>query len=661
MEPIDAPRGRTLSTLDDAVALVRSRGTRLGLATPLGLGKPNRLLNAVYDAFAADPATSLRIMTALSLMPPSPGSGLKRRFLLPFLERHFGPDYPRLHHATAQAADRLPPNIEVEEFYLQSGALLGSSMAQQSHASINYTHVARAVARRGVDVLVQLVAASPDGTKLSLSCNPDLTPDLLDEIARIGRPRPLLVAEVHPDLPYMGGCAEVPRDYFDAVLELPGPAPALFALPREPVSDADYAIGLYASTLVRDGGSLQIGIGALSDALAHALVLRHTRNDDYRALVRALWPEAGDSPLVRDWGGLDPFEQGLFGASEMLMDGFARLVDAGIVKRLVVEDAAVMQRLVDGTATDADHRRLEEDGCYLHGAFYLGSADFYDWLRSRTPGQARRILMSRVSHLNELYGGHQGLERLQRQHARFFNTCMMMTALGAAVSDALEDGRVVSGVGGQYNFVAMAHALHDARSVMLFRAVHERPHGSSPNVRWAYGHTTVPRHLRDIAITEYGIADLRDAQDGECAQAMIGIADARYQDGLLAAARDARKLPPDFAAPARWRDNTPDRIRTALAPFRRSGLLPDYPMGSDFTPVEQRIVPALAWLQRETATLPARIRTIAKALARGRGGDAAVMQRMELERPEGLRERIEAGLLALALRETADDRGPPQP
>src|SRR5690606_27619297 len=151
-----------------------------------------------------------------------------------------------------------------------------------------------------------------------LSCNPDLTPDLLDEVARIGRPRPLLIAEVHPDLPYMGGCAEVPRDYFDAVLELPGPAPALFALPREPVSDADFAIGLYASTLVRDGGSLQIGIGALSDALAHALVLRHTRNDDYRAIVHALWPEVDASPLVRDWGGLAPFEQGLFGASEML-------------------------------------------------------------------------------------------------------------------------------------------------------------------------------------------------------------------------------------------------------------------------------------------------------------------------------------------------------
>ena len=35
---------------------------------------------------------------------------------------------------------------------------------------------------------------------------------------------------------------------------------------------------------------------------------------------------------------------------------------------------------------------------------------------------------------------------------------------------ALEDGKVVSGVGGQYNFVAQAFALADARSIIMLRA-----------------------------------------------------------------------------------------------------------------------------------------------------------------------------------------------
>ncbi|PAL06796.1 hypothetical protein B8W90_11655, partial [Staphylococcus hominis] len=108
------------------------------------------------------------------------------------------------------------------------------------------------------------------------------------------------------------------------------------------------------------------------------------------------------------------------------------------------------------------------------------------------------------------YGGNEALERLQRRHARFFNSCMMATALGAAVSDALEDGRVVSGVGGQYNFVAMAHALPEARSALMFRAIREDKGTLQSNVRWNYGHTTIPRHLRDIYINEYGIADLRN-------------------------------------------------------------------------------------------------------------------------------------------------------
>src|SRR5690606_7622936 len=110
----------------------------------------------------------------------------------------------------------------------------------------------------------------------------------------------------------------------------------------------------------------------------------------------------------------------------------------------------------------------------------------------------------------------EALERLQRREARFFNTCMMTTLMGAAVSDGLEDGRIVSGVGGQYNFVAMAHALEESRSILMFRALRDTPRGAQSSVVSHYGHVTIPRHLRDLAITEYGIADLRDRSDAEC-------------------------------------------------------------------------------------------------------------------------------------------------
>ncbi|KHL60382.1 hypothetical protein XEU83M_22460, partial [Xanthomonas euvesicatoria] len=71
-----------------------------------------------------------------------------------------------------------------------------------------------------------------------------------------------------PLLPWMGGTAAVDAAFFDLIIDLPGPFPQLFGLPRQAVSSVDYAIGLYASALVRDGGTLQIGIGTLADALS---------------------------------------------------------------------------------------------------------------------------------------------------------------------------------------------------------------------------------------------------------------------------------------------------------------------------------------------------------------------------------------------------------
>ena len=643
-----------LDSYDAAVDYVLERvGNAIVLAAPLGLGKPHRLLNALYRRVAADPARSLRVSTALSLTPPALGSGLERRFLQPFVERHFGSDFEPLDWTLAQRGNALPANVRVEEFYLQSGALLRSNQAQQCYTSINYTHVARAMASRGVNLIVQRVALDATSGELSLSCNPDVTLDLLAEMARRGMPRPLLVAEVHPDLPFMGGDAAVDAQMFDAIVRLPSKAEPLFALPRQPVSDAEFAIGLYASTLVRDGGTLQIGIGALSDALSHALRLRHCRNSEYRGLIDVVAPRLHQSDLHCAWGGLGEFSDGLFGASEMITDGFMHLVDCGVIKRRVLGDVAVMQRLFDGSATASDRARLERDGQYLHAAFFLGSPDFYRWLRELPRAGRSAIGMTRVSNINQLYGGRETIDRLQRRDARFFNTCMMTTLLGAAVSDGLEDGRVVSGVGGQYNFVAMAHALEEGRSVLMLRASRDAEGRASSSVLWNYGHITIPRHLRDIVISEYGIADLRDQSDEDCIKAMLAISDARFVDALANTAKRAGKLAADFQIPEAWREHTPDRLLSRLRPYRQMGLLPDYPLGSDFTEVEQRLVRALGWLRANTGNRWARVSLIAEAL-RSRGpADTEALRRMALDAPRGIGEKIAARVLASALRHTA--------
>jgi hypothetical protein len=247
------------------------------------------------------------------------------------------------------------------------------------------------------------------------------------------------------------------------------------------------------------------------------------------------------------------------------------------------------------------------------------------------PEKLAKLRMSAVSFTNELYGDQQAKTRA-RAGARFINNAMMATLLGALVSDGLEDGRVVSGVGGQHNFVAQAFALPDARSVIALKSTRTTPKATQSNIRWSYGHTTIPRHERDIVVSEYGIADLRGKSDEAVIAAMLQVADSRFQPELLRAARDSGKISKSYEIPTAFRENTPERIEAALKPLS----LPPFPFGTDFTPVEQELLFALQKLQR------ARPVDLMRHAARGFLGGVSspdaqtALARMGLERPGSL-------------------------
>ena len=65
-------------------AVIEKTGGDIRLAMPLGLGKPNRFVNALYRRVEQDDSLSLDIFTALSLGRPGAGSDLESRFLKPF-------------------------------------------------------------------------------------------------------------------------------------------------------------------------------------------------------------------------------------------------------------------------------------------------------------------------------------------------------------------------------------------------------------------------------------------------------------------------------------------------------------------------------------------------------------------------------------------------
>ena len=677
------------------------------LGIPLAVGKPNPFVNALYRRIKANPARKLRIITALSLIKPVGKSDLEQHFLEPLVERVFA-DYPDLEYAVDLRAHALPPNIEVREFFMKTGDYIGNEAAQLNYISTNYTFVARDMAVQGMNVIAQAVGVQGEGEamRLSLSSNPDVAFEVIEKMRAAGQPL-MTIGVINKKMPFMPNGAEVGPDFYDVVVTDPAGTHTVFGAPNNKVSAADYAIGLHASSLVADGGTLQIGIGSLGDAIAQALIVRDRHGEDYRSILETLAPDGLEG---RELG---RFDQGLYGCSEMFVNGFLKLIEAGIIRREVYGDTVLQQMLNDGRLasevvtpetvrallaagrigtplSEADVAFLKKfgvlrtgvtleghdlvldgercscdlsdkeafdklcatmlgarliGGIYMTGGFFLGPNDFYERLRSMPPQELAKIDMTRIDFINQLYG--QGdLKRAQRRKARFMNTTMIATLLGAVASDALESGQVVSGVGGQYNFVAMAHALPDARLLMMLRATHDNKDGLRSSIVWNYGHVTIPRHLRDIIITEYGIADVRGQPDSEVVKRLIAVADSRFQEELVKQAKAHGKLERDYEVPERYRNNLPEALEEKLHPWADAGLLPPFPFGTDLTADELKIVGALKKLKHATQH-PSELLSVAfKSFWEGKQAPQAYLERLGLADAHSFKDAVIRRLFA---------------
>ncbi|SFM11487.1 acetyl-CoA hydrolase/transferase C-terminal domain-containing protein [Marinobacter zhejiangensis] len=702
-------------------AVLERVGRNIVLGLPLGLGKPVRFANALYRRARQDSSIQLRIITAISMLAPQGKSSLERRFLEPFVQRLYG-EIPELEYARDVVDGKLPGNVQVSEFFFKAGSFLNHQGQQQNYVCTNYTHAVRDLLAQGVNVLAQMVAPSADMESVSVSCNPDLTLDLIPvfhERAAAGEPV-MLVGETNRQLPYLGHHAELPITSFDVVLDRQKSEYGLFPVPQMAISPADHAIGFYASALLKDGGTLQVGIGSLGAALVHSAILRHSNNQAWRAVYDNL-RVAELNPVAVEIGGDGTFEQGLYGCSEMMVDGFVHLMNAGILKRKVYDHAGLQTLVNEGKVgpeislgcldalRDAElidsplrardvqwlirygifseevqfkggrlvvrEQTLEPDlddpearqrmeqlalgdslkgGVVMHGGFYLGPGDFYQQLRELTPEQRDSICMTSVNYINHLYDhtfGDQRLKAAQRKDSRFINSAMMYTLEGEAVSDGLEDGRVVSGVGGQYNFVAMAHETPGARSILSLRSTRSAGGKVVSNIVFNYGHCTIPRHLRDIVITEYGVADLRSKSDQQVYLEMIRIADSRFQPELLKQAKKAGKVDAAFQLPASWSNNTPESLKAAMRVAGVDGLFPAFPFGCDFTDDELVLGKALKTLKAATATGRGKIATLFGALrvSSELGELQPLLQRMGLDDPKKPGDKLNQRLLILAL------------
>lgn len=703
--------------VDDIIAKV---GKKIVLAAPLALAKPNHLINALYRRVKVDQTLHFTLITAVSLEKPTWSSELEKRFMKPLVERIWE-DFLDLEYVFDMRKKQIPPNFVLMEFFNKAAGWMGNAHASQHYIGSNYTHAVRDAVINDCNVMSQLVARKEvDGKILfSMGSNPDTHIDggrILREARAKGK-KVALIAQIHSDMPFMYGDAVVEPDFYDMVVDNPEYHFKLFGAPKEPVNSVDWMIGMHASTLVKDGGTIQVGIGSLGDAIVAGIEMRHKHNDIYKKFLDSSGIYAKFAQLIDSVGGTDPFDKGLLGSSEMLVDSLIELFKADIIKRKVYEDVRLQTVINDNGFSESQvkeifseiirrklvHTRIKrsefeffvkfgifkpeltyENGCamldgksypldmsvnenldavidyclgdtlkngiVLYASFFIGPHQFYEDLRNMDEDRLKLIDMRSVDYVNHLYGD-EVIKRLQRIHGRFINAGLMATLNGAIVADGLEDNRIISGPGGQYNFVSMAHELEDGRAITMIRSCRGEGQKAVSNIVWQYGHITIPRHLRDVVVTEYGIADVRGRPDSEVMKQLICIADSRFQPELLDMAKKAGKIEDGWHIPQQFRDNFPEKLESKLAQYRMDGFFSAFPFGTALTKEEIVLGKALKAFkelaaQNKFAIMPGLISSSLGAIP-----DKAIpyLERMDLANPRNVQERMMQKMVLFAL------------
>lgn len=693
-------------------------GNEISFAMTLALGKPILFINELYRRAKQDSTIKLNIVTALALERPRFKNEIEKRFMGPLVDRIFEgtPEFDYMHDFRT---GNLPKNVEIYEFFNKAGGYMETPEAQRNHLNSNYTHVIRDAMDFGCNVFGQLISCREiDGkTMYSMGCNTDICIEAIQELhkMRAKGDKVAIIGEVNTRLPFMYGDAVLAGDHYDMLLHGPEFNYPLFGPPKDSVSLRDHAIGLHVSSLIKDGGTLQVGIGALGDAIAAGLSMRQNKNEEYNKVLKATGITDKYSGLIEKIGGTGKFEQGLYGSSEMFVDAFYQLYKSGVLKRKAYDSIPIMKLINAGNITDnkippdiiellmkiegiqpvltaQDFNMLSEFGILreglefkdgfivdgnttisadfslpenvaaiktllgselkhgkiILGAFFIGPRAFYNALNSMSEEERMQFGMSGVDKVNQLYGNEE-LRSLQRKDGRFVNAGMMVNIFGAITSDTLECGRVVSGIGGQYNFVSMAHALPDGRLVMMIRSTRKSCKKVKSNIVYNYGHTSIPKHLRDIIVTEYGIADVRGKPDSKIIEEILKITDSRFQEDLIKEAKLHGKLAPDFELADEYRQNYPEKLEAILQPFQADGHLPPFPFGTDFTPEEIAIGGSLKALaaKKKSSVIKGFAAEVFKSVP---PHARPYLKRMQLDKPKTGKEKIMRKVVLSAMR-----------
>jgi acyl-CoA hydrolase len=240
-----------------------------------------------------------------------------------------------------------------------------------------------------------------------------------------------------------------------------------------PTTEVEEAIAAYSLPFIPDGATLQTGIGGIPNTIATAL---------------AEGPGSG---------------YGIH--SEMFTSGLMRLCQAGKVTN--------------------DHKGIY-DG-YSVTTFAAGVPELYEWLDGN---EDVRFLPVEIINSPDVISRNRQMITI--------NGAMAVDLSGQITADTI-DGQQFSGIGGHEDFVAGAALVLSDRSLVCLPSTTsvDGQMVSRITPKLAAGSiVTTPRHMVDVVITEYGVAELRGLTVRERARALAAIGHPEFRDELLAVA-----------------------------------------------------------------------------------------------------------------------------
>jgi len=240
-----------------------------------------------------------------------------------------------------------------------------------------------------------------------------------------------------------------------------------------PTTEIEEAIAGFALPFIPDGATLQTGIGGIPNTIAMALA-----------------NGSGSGYGVH---------------SEMFTSGLMRLHQSGKVTN-------------------------ENKGMYPGMSvttFAAGTPDLYEWLHEN---DAVRFLPVEIINSPEVISRNKNMVTI--------NGAMAVDLAGQVTADTV-GGRQFSGIGGHEDFVAGASLELSDRSLICLPSTAsvdgELVSRITPKLETG-SIVTTPRHMVDVIITEYGIAELRGLTVRERSRALAAIGHPKFRDDLEAVA-----------------------------------------------------------------------------------------------------------------------------